>query len=681
MIKIAVFTADMIHLVDLPIIQRLAHALMRPLQFWQIALALLVLALLSYGIHIPAWGLYGDDWIYLYSYHAAGAGGFMDFVRADRPFSFWIYSLITPLLGETIYPYHVLLLLVRWIGACLLYWLVQLAAPLYRHLAVGVAVLFLIYPGFGQHPVALQFILHFTVLALTIFSFACMIKAGQSSHPWRWIITSWLAALVSLFSLEYFFGYELLRPLLLWMAQEQRSKPLAHRLRRVLIGWLPYLAIAVLFVIWRIFVFKFPFYQPEMLDLFRRSPLDGALALLGRVAGDFKIVIYDAWRQTITIPDSGWAFTVILGLAAGLCVWLVVRRVAGMSSRSGGHALVWLGLVLILAGGLPFWVTDIPVELAFPWDRSTLPFMLGAAVFTTGVLEWILRPIYLPISLALLTVLAVGYHSLNAQVYASEWRAIKDYFWQLTWRAPDLVDGTVLLSDEIPLFKHSDNDLTPIVNWSYRPEAVGTRYEFQFFDLSTRVEPPIPSYVSGQPVIKGYRSFKFEGSTDRILALHWRPTSCLRLLDPQRPEVEGLPETLIAVLPYINLNVVQPSGSAAPITKLFGEEPIHTWCFYFQKADLARQVQNWGEVLRLGREALAKGLIAIDAAEYLPFLEAAVQTADMDAMALWNTRIMASADGHGAVCDFWRRMEAQTQLNENILKAAADAKRDQGCEP
>ena len=72
--------------------------------------AFLAAVILSYGIFIPLWGLYGDDWIYMWNYHVFGAGSFVDFVAVDRPFSAWIYILTTPIFGETSWPYHVLLL-------------------------------------------------------------------------------------------------------------------------------------------------------------------------------------------------------------------------------------------------------------------------------------------------------------------------------------------------------------------------------------------------------------------------------------------------------------------------------------------------------------------------------------------------------------------------------------------
>ena len=62
--------------------------------------------------------------------------------------------------------------------------------------------------------------------------------------------------------------------------------------------------------------------------------------------------------------------------------------------------------------------------------------------------------------------------------------------------------------------------------------------------------------------------------------------------------------------------------SHTPPTIPFGEEPAHGWCFYYQKASLARQVGDWNEVLRLGEEANSRGLIANDQIEWMPFLQA-----------------------------------------------------------
>jgi hypothetical protein len=54
----------------------------------------------------------------------------------------------------------------------------------------------------------------------------------------------------------------------------------------------------------------------------------------------------------------------------------------------------------------------------------------------------------------------------------------------------------------------------------------------------------------------------------------------------------------------------------------FGSEPPHEWCYYYQKADLARQQNDWQTVAELGDEAQKLGLHPNDQIEWMPFLQA-----------------------------------------------------------
>ena len=77
-------------------------------------IALAAAVILGFGVFIPWFGFYGDDWLYIYTYHVLGPGSFQAFVAADRPFSGWVYTLVTPILGENPLGYHLLLLVLRW---------------------------------------------------------------------------------------------------------------------------------------------------------------------------------------------------------------------------------------------------------------------------------------------------------------------------------------------------------------------------------------------------------------------------------------------------------------------------------------------------------------------------------------------------------------------------------------
>ncbi len=54
----------------------------------------------------------------------------------------------------------------------------------------------------------------------------------------------------------------------------------------------------------------------------------------------------------------------------------------------------------------------------------------------------------------------------------------------------------------------------------------------------------------------------------------------------------------------------------------FGPALAQEWCYYYQKADLARQQGDWEGVARLGTEAQKLELHPNDQIEWMPFLQA-----------------------------------------------------------
>ena len=48
---------------------------------------------------------------------------------------------------------------------------------------------------------------------------------------------------------------------------------------------------------------------------------------------------------------------------------------------------------------------------------------------------------------------------------------------------------------------------------------------------------------------------------------------------------------------------IAPAASPVPPAGLFGDEPPHAWCYYFERASLAAQQGDWALVARLQLEA------------------------------------------------------------------------------
>ena len=115
---------------------------------------------------------------------------------------------------------------------------------------------------------------------------------------------------------------------------------------------------------------------------------------------------------------------------------------------------------------------------------------------------------------------------------------------------------------------------------------------------------------------------------------------------------------------------------------LFGKEPPHDWCYYFEKAELARQIGDWETVAALGDEARAQGFIPGDALEWLPFIEGYVITGDYQSAR--EISMMAYKDDsrpRKGLCYTWKRIQANGQGKVEVENLASEMLEIFGCPP
>jgi len=65
-----------------------------------------------------------------------------------------------------------------------------------------------------------------------------------------------------------------------------------------------------------------------------------------------------------------------------------------------------------------------------------------------------------------------------------------------------------------------------------------------------------------------------------------------------------------------------------PPQNIFGQPDQTDWCYFFEKADLARQYQDWDQIIQLWNAAQKAGERAGNAFEYIPFIEGLGHTED-----------------------------------------------------
>ena len=669
--------------------------MMNTLKRFLVPLALLVIVVMAYGLLIPSLGFYGDDWSYIYYHQLLGFKGPGEFAAYDRPFSAPFYNLTIGLLGLSPLPYHIFLLILRWLSAVLLWQVLKRIWPGHEKAIFWMAALFCLYPGFTQQSISVEYILHFSGLDLTLLSFLLMLDALKPSR-WRWAyIAGGMLCASNLFAIEYFFGLELLRPVILWIALSDGKRTIRARLKAGLAAWAPYLLVLGAFLIWRVFFFQFPTYNPGLLDKLAENPLDGLIYLAKRLLNDFKAVLYDAWRQTLDLP-SGHKNRILYGLAvlvSAVVFALVQWRIKDVPSKDGEGRYdplkdwawqpVLFGAFALLVAGWPFWITGIPLEMGFPWDRPTLPFMLGVGMLLVGLVELFFRRYYRFLPLFALSLLAVGFQVTNAEVYAQEWERMTSFYWQLTWRMPDLQPGTVLAGDDIPLYRVADSAMTAPLNWTFAPDLHGRDLAYKVFDLNVRIGTEytgIPAIEEGLPIMHDYRFTRFSSDTSSLLVFDYPAGGCVHILSPQDAILPGLPQKTanLAVLSKPGLIVLDAAGSQPP--DFMGPEPTHDWCYFYQKAELAAQREDWAVVIELAEEAGAQGLHANTPSERRVFMQANAQQGRLDEALALAGELGAQVDLAPVICTDWQGILTGTDFSRDDYVLILDSLQAIGCD-
>jgi len=95
---------------------------------------------------------------------------------------------------------------------------------------------------------------------------------------------------------------------------------------------------------------------------------------------------------------------------------------------------------------------------------------------------------------------------------------------------------------------------------------------------------------------------------------------------------------------------------------IYGPEPEHGWCYYFEKADLARQMGDWDEVAQLGDKAFKLDDYPNSPIERFVFIEGYAHVGDWDkALEYSKVSYKVSKDYVGPLlCQLWERVASET---------------------
>jgi hypothetical protein len=641
------------------------------------SIVLFVVAFLAYGLLIPHLGFYWDDLPMSWIRYRLGSDALAKYLSVERPVWSVLFQLTADFLPHNNVYWQVFAFVWRWFGAVLVYLVIKRLWKDRPRMALGVALLYLIYPGFDQHFTAYVYSHFYIVIFFFLTSLLCMFKAYASPQRyWAWTIAGMVLSALNLWMMEYFFLLDLIRVALILILMRTEIMPLHARILRVLKLWAPYLVILILAVFSRFFVSNNQDYPMVVLSQLRTAPVETVISLFQTILLTLRLVLYNAWMLMFDLPDvitgqsQMFSYYFIVGLAilsaAGgflLLPWDADRPIR--KNLVDASMLMGLGLFAILLSGWPFWLIDYQVSLAWPASRFTISFMLGVSMFFGGLLSLIPSDRLRIVLFVSLVSFAVGKQYLTAQDYRHDWEMQKELFWQMTWRAPGIEPDTVILLNEGALKYYADNSLSAALNWIYSPNATSDHIEYMLFYPKSRLKTvALPKLETGYPIYFNYEAGEFHGNTAQVISMYYAPPGCLRILDPEVDGVNRLiPETSLmrfaARLTAPQLILDKP---LAKMPDVYGPEPEHDFCYYFQKADLARQFGDWDTVVKMGEMTQSFTGHPFDPAEQLVFIEGYAHAGN------WARAMELSKKAHAVserivgqmLCQLWKRIEAET---------------------
>jgi hypothetical protein len=390
---------------------------------------------------------------------------------------------------------------------------------------------------------------------------------------------------------------------------------------------------------------------------------------------DAQEILVSAWLRLIYINPATlsttirWlAFGLELFTALGLVVYAIYFRDGASDSieeHSGrpGSPVVF-GIVAVLLGMLPAWLTGRLVLEDFHANRYAIPAMMGASLFIAGLIEAVIHKRFQRIILASLLV-ALGV-SLNIQVsntYRLMWQDQTRFYWDLHWRAPTLQPGTALIFEDEPFPNQGLFSTSSAINLLYPQPAGRGELAYWVYTLVPRLTGGDGDKLLKTNLGTQFRTLVFHGSGGQSILIENDPTRghCAWVLssaDEQEPRISALTRKFLSAS---RLELIGPSSTEDPglPADLFGREPAHNWCYYYEKGELGRQYGDWQSVALLGDEAQQKGYTpANDGSnsphEWLPFIDAYWQIGDYSqAKSLTVAAFEADPEYQTQLCSLW----------------------------
>lgn len=644
---------------------------------------LLLLTIISYGLLTPFIGYFMDDWYLIWFKHVFGAIQYPAYFALDRPFMGYFYVAASFLLrgSESPLVWQIFALILRWLSTYALWGMLNVLWPNNKRQNTWVVLLAAVFPGFTQHWIAVVYSFFYACLAGFFLSITLMIKAIQNrSRFWIYYLCSVLLAAYSVAASEFYYGLELVRLAILWIVISRTNVGFWTRVKQTIKYWAIYFVIFVAFTIWRAFFFVSANHEVSILSQLVTQPKTMVIDLLRKVYQAVVDSLMNAWVNPFNIanyPAKGTVPWVVLVLVTtiffGLFFWLRAITRADETSweetRSWSKEAFWIGLIGSIVAVLPFWAADLQIDYLYPFDRFMLAYLLGSCLLIVAILELFgsqAKKTF--IIIAVLVSVGAGYQLTESYHYKNLWSQQETLYWQLNWRMPGLKPGTALLTWDVPNGDYySGYALSAQLNWTYADEIPNRVAPYEFILMSRGQNKDISSLAPNIKIESDFRTYSFIGNTSNSVYIAYDGNGCLRVLDskltPPLGVLDDYNKEVLDASSLSNLSLITQEGTTPnhPPLVVFGAEPVHTWCYYFEKAEFARQYNEYDKTLSLLNEAQEKGYAPANLSEWYPFVEAYLHLGKMEEAKGITQEIISKGSKifETGICNVWTNYSAE----------------------
>lgn len=547
----------------------------------------------------------------------------MKSLAVDRPLNGYLLAFNYFLLGDNVFFWHLYAYLFKLAGGFILFFTILKLWPKNLQIITLITLLFLLYPGYLQQTLPLGFVNWTITLDIWILSLFFTISAIKTIGKFKHVIFTLLSIFFQvnvLLQLEFFIGLELLRVMIINYLIG--SKLSFKNIKKTLVYFIPYLFCILGFLFWRVLIFKptrevtdinwvTQYYYSNPLWLIQ-LPLELIYSFAQTLFGAFFITIA---INFVRLPLVYSVISVLIGIVSSFIFFLYLRKTnfAKISSAFGREIFI-IGVFSALASLVPIIIAGRTVRIFSVLDRYTLTVIISVAFILTGLMLYKLPVKIFKFAAVVLIFLSVTSHLMNGFWHKVLWDNQKNLWWQLYWRAPKIEDQSMLILNFPKLSEGTIfNKVTNKLEWQrfyWAEEQI-----WSAGNLFLNYNNPPQNHFHGDFLMdSGVLEKINKGDSETF-----NNRTILYTRDYTKSIIIDTPSDVSCLKVLGGENLIKQGPNIFPPVQIFGSEPAHNWCYFFQKASLSRQLNDWDQLASIRKEVVKKNLKPQNPDEWLVF--------------------------------------------------------------